>query len=138
MWVNTKNYRDLAPEMVSQRHGPGGQKLAYIEGWRLIALANEVFGFNGWSHSVVSQTVGKFYLQQWLLKKKFIYWSVCELDCIDQVEGKFYVGVSSTVRVELKDGAFHEDIGYGVCEGMKSKALSLEKARKVLGWISLF
>ena len=50
--------------MVSQRHGPGGQKLAYIEGWRLIALANEVFGFNGWSHSVVSQTVGKFYLQR--------------------------------------------------------------------------
>ena len=73
-----------------------------------------------------------------LLKKKFIYWSVCKLDCIDQVEDKFYVGVSSTVRVELKDGAFHEDIGYGVCEGMKSKALSLEKARKVLGWISLF
>ncbi|KAI9551482.1 hypothetical protein GHT06_021815 [Daphnia sinensis] len=100
--------RDLAPEMVSQRHGPGGQKLAYIEGWRLIALANEVFGFNGWSHAVVQQTI----------------------DCVDQIEDKFYVGVSSTVRVELKDGAFHEDIGYGVCEGMKSKALSLEKARK--------
>lgn len=30
----------------------------------------------------------------------------------------------------LKDGVFHEDIGYGVAEGMKSKALSLEKARK--------
>ena len=29
-----------------------------------------------------------------------------------------------------KDGVFHEDIGYGVAEGMKSKALSLEKARK--------
>jgi DNA repair and recombination protein RAD52 len=54
-----------------------------------------------------------------------------ELDCVDQVDDKFYVGVSSTVRVELKDGSFHEDIGYGVCEGMKSKALSLEKARKV-------
>lgn len=51
--------RDLAPEMVSQRHGPGGQKLAYIEGWRLVALANEVFGFNGWSHSVTQQTIGK-------------------------------------------------------------------------------
>ena len=25
---------------------------------------------------------------------------------------------------------FHEDIGYGVSEGMKSKVLSLEKARK--------
>ena len=30
----------------------------------------------------------------------------------------------------LKDGAFHEDIGYGVSEGMRSKALSIEKARK--------
>lgn len=51
--------RKLAPEMISQRHGPGGQKLAYIEGWRLISLANEVFGFNGWSHSITQQTVGK-------------------------------------------------------------------------------
>jgi DNA repair and recombination protein RAD52 len=60
-----------------------------------------------------------------------------ELDCVDQVDDKFYVGVSSTVRVELKDGSFHEDIGYGVCEGMKSKALSLEKARKV-SWIFFY
>lgn len=29
-----------------------------------------------------------------------------------------------------QDGAFHEDVGYGVSEGLKSKALSLEKARK--------
>lgn len=34
-------------------------QLAYIEGWRLINLANEMFGFNGWSHSVTQQTVGK-------------------------------------------------------------------------------
>lgn len=54
------------------------------------------------------------------------------LDFIDREDDKFYVGVSSTVRVELKDGVFHEDVGYGVCEGMKSKALSLEKARKVI------
>ena len=33
--------------------------------------------------------------------------------------------------LHLFHGAFHEAIGYGVCEGMKSKALSLEKARKV-------
>ena len=54
------------------------------------------------------------------------------LDCADEVDGKFYVGVSATVRVELKDGVFHEDVGYGVSEGMRSKALSLEKARKVV------
>jgi len=32
--------------------------------------------------------------------------------------------------VQLKDGTYHEDVGYGVSEGMRSKALSIEKARK--------
>ena len=40
------------------------------------------------------------------------------------------MGTSATVKVELKDGAFHEDVGYGTSEGMRSKALSVEKARK--------
>ena len=40
------------------------------------------------------------------------------------------MGTSAIVKVQLKDGAFHEDIGYGVSEGMRSKALSIEKARK--------
>ena len=38
--------------------------------------------------------------------------------------------MSTFVRVQLKDGAYHEDVGYGVSEGMRSKALSIEKARK--------
>ncbi|ESO06134.1 hypothetical protein HELRODRAFT_64872 [Helobdella robusta] len=98
----------LGPEFISQRPGGGGQKLAYVEGWKLVNLANEIFGFNGWSHSIVNQTV----------------------DFVDLFNGKFYVGVSAIVRVQLKDGIYHEDIGYGVSEGMKSKALSVEKARK--------
>ncbi|XP_076468767.1 uncharacterized protein LOC143299446 [Babylonia areolata] len=98
----------LGPEFISQRVGAGGLKLAYIEGWRLISMANETFGFNGWSHSVSQQTV----------------------DFVDHQNGKFYVGVSALVKVQLKDGSFHEDVGYGVSEGMRSKALSLEKARK--------
>lgn len=98
----------LGPEFISQRAGAGGQKLAYIEGWRLVNLANEMFGFNGWSHSVTHQTI----------------------DFVDHYNGRYYVGVSAFVKVVLKDGIHHEDIGYGVSEGMKSKALSLEKARK--------
>ena len=35
----------------------GGQKVVYIEGWRSIALANQIFGYNGWSHSVSGQTI---------------------------------------------------------------------------------
>ena len=30
----------------------------------------------------------------------------------------------------MRDGAYHEDVGYGTSEGMRSKALSIEKARK--------
>lgn len=33
-------------------------------------------------------------------------------------------------NILLQDGSYHEDVGYGVSEGLKSKALSLEKARK--------
>ena len=34
------------------------------------------------------------------------------------------------MRVELKNGAYHEDVGYGISEGLRSKGLSIEKARK--------
>ena len=51
-------------------------------------------------------------------------------DFIDQSGERFYVGVSTFVRVQLKDGTYHEDVGYGVSEGMRSKALSIKKARK--------
>lgn len=82
--------------------------MCYIEGHKVISLANEMFGYNGWSHSISQQNV----------------------DFVDLINGKFYVGVSAFVRVQLKDGSYHEDVGYGVSEGLKSKALSLEKARK--------
>ncbi|XP_018519470.1 DNA repair protein RAD52 homolog isoform X1 [Lates calcarifer] len=98
----------LGPEYISTRMAGGGQKVCYVEGHRVISLANEMFGYNGWSHSISQQNV----------------------DFVDLINGKFYVGVSAFVKVQLKDGSFHEDVGYGVSEGLKSKALSLEKARK--------
>ncbi|XP_013918516.1 PREDICTED: DNA repair protein RAD52 homolog [Thamnophis sirtalis] len=98
----------LGPEYISSRQAGGGQKVCYIEGHRVISLANEMFGYNGWAHSVTQQNV----------------------DFVDLNNGKFYVGVCAFVKVQLKDGAYHEDVGYGVSEGLKSKALSLEKARK--------
>ncbi|XP_051886432.1 DNA repair protein RAD52 homolog isoform X3 [Pristis pectinata] len=100
--------RRLGPEYISQRPAGGGQKVCYIEGHRVVNLANELFGYNGWSHSITQQNV----------------------DFVDLINGKFYVGVSAFVKVQLKDGCFHEDVGYGVSEGLKSKAMSLEKARK--------
>ncbi|XP_027622030.1 DNA repair protein RAD52 homolog [Tupaia chinensis] len=98
----------LGPEYISSRMAGGGQKVCYIEGHRVISLANEMFGYNGWAHSITQQNV----------------------DFVDLNNGKFYVGVCAFVRVQLKDGSYHEDVGYGVSEGLKSKALALEKARK--------
>ncbi len=62
----------------------------------------------GWSHSV----------------------SDTKIDFVDHHNGRFYVGVCAIIKVFLRDGASHEDLGYGVCEGMKSKANSIQKARK--------
>ena len=43
--------------MTSKRPAGGGQNVVYLEGLRAISLANEIFGFNGWSHSVSQQTI---------------------------------------------------------------------------------
>jgi recombination DNA repair RAD52 pathway protein len=55
-------------------------------------------------------------------------------DYCDKVEkddsGKWSCGVNSVVRITLKDGAYHEDVGYGSAENMKTKGIALEKARK--------
>ena len=98
----------LGPNFISKRPAGGGQQVSYIEGNKVVGLANEVFGFNGWSTDVTNQTV----------------------DFVDHHQGKWYVGTTATVKVTLKDGSYHEDVGYGVSEGMRSKALSLERARK--------
>ena len=106
--LQTKLDRKLGPEYVSQRPGPGGgPKLTYVEGWKVINLANEVFGFNGWSSSIVN------------LNTDFIDYS--------EETRRFSVGTSAVVRVTLRDGTYHEDVGYGILENSKSKGAALDK-----------
>lgn len=33
-------------------------QVCYVEGHRVVGLANEMFGYNGWSHSITQQNVG--------------------------------------------------------------------------------
>ncbi|TFK20914.1 Rad52/22 double-strand break repair protein [Coprinopsis marcescibilis] len=109
--LQAKLNQRLGPEYVSQRPGPGGgPKLTYAEGWKMINLANEVFGFNGWSSRVVSLTT----------------------DFMDYSEEsrRYNIGVTAIVRVMLRDGTFHEDIGYGLLENTKSKGQGLDKCKK--------
>lgn len=69
-----------------------------------------MFGFNGWSSSIQN----------------------IQIDFVDEnpQTGKISLGLSVIVRVTLKDGAYHEDIGYGQIENCKGKAAAFEKAKK--------
>jgi DNA repair and recombination protein RAD52 len=84
-------------------------KLTYTEGWKVINLANEVFGFNGWSTAVVNIT--------------------CDFADYDPNTQRHTVGIAAIVRVTLRDGTYHEDTGYGMMENSKSKAAAFDKAR---------
>ncbi|KAF9340816.1 DNA repair protein rad52 [Linnemannia elongata] len=99
----------LPPEYTATRAGPGRSTLTYIEGWKIKNLANKLFGFNGWSSTITDVTVDFLEVEN---------------------DGKVTVGVSCIVRVTLKDGTFHEDMGYGSSENQKSKGASFEKAKK--------
>lgn len=102
--------KQLGPEYISSRAGPSGQKVHYLAAEKCIQLANEVFGFNGWSSQIMD----------------------VQVDFVDEnpQTGKVSLGLSVTVRVTLRDGTFHEDIGYGHMENSKGKAAAFEKAKK--------
>jgi DNA repair and recombination protein RAD52 len=101
--------RQLGPEYISARAGPSGQKVHYVAAEKCIQLANEVFGFNGWSSSIQN----------------------IQVDFVDEKsDGRVSLGLSVVMRVSLRDGTYHEDIGYGQIENCKSKATAFEKAKK--------
>ncbi|KAJ1949381.1 DNA repair protein rad52 [Linderina macrospora] len=102
--------KKLGPEHISTRRGAGNTKLSYVEGWRVISIANEVFGFNGWNTKMLNMTV--------------------DFMDINPENGHYSIGVSCTMRVTLKDGTSKEDIGYGMIENVKSKAMAFEKVKK--------
>ncbi|KAF9907795.1 DNA repair protein rad52 [Linnemannia zychae] len=99
----------LPAEFTATRSGPGRSTLTYVEGWKIKNIANKLFGFNGWNSAITDVTV-----------------DFLEVDN----DGKVTVGVSCIVRVTLKDGTYHEDVGYGSSENQRSKAASFEKAKK--------
>lgn len=107
--IQLKLNKVLGPEFVSFRPGGGGQNVQYIEGWKALNLANEIFGFNGWSSELIS----------------------VQVDFLDSLgSGRVSLGLSVVVRITIKDGTFHEDFGYGFIENAKNKALAFEKCKK--------
>lgn len=108
--IAAKLDKQLGPEYISSRAGPGGARVHYLTAEKCITLANEVFGFNGWSSSIQN----------------------IQVDFADEnpQTQRVSIGLSVIVRVTLRDGTFHEDIGYGSIENAKGKAMAFEKAKK--------
>lgn len=102
--------KQLGPEYISSRSGPGGSRVHYLTAEKCIGLANEVFGFNGWSSSIQN----------------------IQVDFADEnpQTQRVSIGLSVIVRITLRDGTYHEDIGYGSIENARGKAMAFEKAKK--------
>lgn len=81
--------------------------MSYLESWKAIELANAIFGFDGWSTSITALTV----------------------DHSEKVGDKHRVYVTAIVKVTLKDGSSHEDVGAGAHEN-KVLGTAMENAKK--------
>lgn len=101
--------KSLGPEYLSVRMGCGNTRLTYVEGWLIISLANQIFGFDGWSSRM------KGFAQEY---------------CDISEDGKVSIGYSCCCRVTLKDGTYKEDTGFGSAENQRQKGPAIEKAKK--------
>ena len=100
----------LSPEEISTRDGQGGQKVCYVEAWRMIDKAQRIFGFDGWSSTVLNMAK--------------------EFEEKNASTSRFSVGYTCMVRVTLMDGTFHDDVGFGSTVNEKDRGKGIENARK--------
>lgn len=96
--------RDMSKDHISYRKG-GRERLAYIEGWRAIDLANQVFGFDGWNFDIVEVA---------LVSERVI-----QKSGDNGAYKQIVVIVRARVRVHAL-GVSREDIG--ICVGQASEA----------------
>jgi DNA repair and recombination protein RAD52 len=95
---------------VSKRVGPGGKALYYLQGWQAIQVANEIFGYSGWSNALQSFQIDY---------------------CEQGPDSRWNAMATAVMRVTLLEtGAFHEDVGCGVCDGMRTRGDALQKVKK--------
>ena len=103
--LSSRLEKQLGPEYISSRPGAGGGKVHYLSADKCINLANEVFGFNGWSSGI--QNVQIDFVSE---RRMGISNEILTLGQVDESQstGKVSLGLSVVVRVTLRDGTFHE------------------------------
>jgi len=101
----------LRANLVKKRPAYGGKSTYYIDGGTSYSLANDIFGFDGWKSQIINTQID--YAKE---KQKH--------------SDRWYIGVSVIVRVELKNGTYHEDLGFGEAVNIKGRGAALQKAKK--------
>jgi len=101
----------LMSSLVQRRPAHAGKRTYYLDGGTSLSLANDIFGFDGWRSQIVKSEV------EYAREKK-------------KNSDRWLIGVSVIVRVELKNGSYHEDIGFGEAINLKGRGQALQKAKK--------
>lgn len=92
----------------SRRFNVRSFSLAGFLSGQLVQLANEVFGFNGWSTAVLQvEPLGS-----------------------ENSEEKFSASYSAVVRLTLRDGTFYDASGVGTATNLPHRYMCVSKAKK--------
>lgn len=100
--------RVLGAEHLSTRPGPRGTTIPYLDGATAVRLANEAFRYDGWASELLTVTCD-------FIEEHGHAWNVC---------------YTAQIRVSLPNGCFHDGIGVGFVEGVRSKGEAIERAKK--------
>jgi len=93
----------IPSQYITKRDGPSKRTLSYIQSWQAIELANEVFGYDGWSDEIIETTT----------------------EYRELPGDKVTVGCTARVKVTLKDGTHRQDVGEGSKTGPLTKMYEL-------------
>lgn len=91
----------------------------------MIEEVNNIFGPDGWSSSVTNMTQDFVCL-------------VTDNSLTSQLEeedGKYSCACSAVVKITLKNGTHHEDLGYGYARRQPSIQKAIETAKKVVTFL---
>lgn len=104
--------KNLTREHLRSRTAFGNNQVLYIEGWQAIEIANNIFGYDGWSS------------KNYDMKEEYRE--------VKEERGYKVYSLSYTCmcRITLNNGVYHEDIGFGSTDGMRNLGKAIEKAKK--------
>lgn len=105
--------KNIDSNFVSTRIGFSNSKILYVEGWRAIEIANNIFGYDGWISEI-------FELQE-------EYREIVN----NQYSKSYSVAYTCKCRITLKEeNVSREDIGFGSVDGMTKLGKAIETGKK--------